>query len=678
MKKQPTDRKIACFRRWSRASYGIFASLHRHVTIGVLAVGMSILLLAAEESRAQTDTVSVFRNLRIEEVEVVGSKHGPTRSILPQTPIFDRKADVGAPIQTLEEALGSSPAIDVRERSGKGAQADISVRGGSFDQTMLLLNCINFTDARTGHQTHSLPIDMDCISGIDLIEGVTGVGAYAGSVNIRTAPLYPTYLRLSMEGGQYGYFYTNLSGAVTHNRLTVFAAGSFRRSDGYTYNTDFQNANGYLRMTYDSPKAGLFDFQTGVQGRMFGSNGFYAAYNRDQFEQTSTALGSLRWTREFGRAKVHASVSYRKNFDRYEWTRGTPTNYHNTDNIGAEVWGDYRWGWGTSSIGGDYMYHHIFSSNLGEKMETPRGNYKYAKSRHVGNLWLRHAKRWDRFGVAASVGVCMTPYGTSASWSATGSYRSHNGWHAEAGATQSMRLPTFTDLYYSSAAQINNPDLVPEQAITYRIGGGYGKGPWQISAMAFYRDGRNVIDWVWRDELVVNGETLYDKWHSEQESRLGTFGADLQAGYRPRSGLLRSISLSYGYITTSKLNDVVTSSVFDYMRNKLSVSMELSPLKGFTVALTGTLYDRYGSYTAYLRNADGSLKFDAEGHMVTEQVDFKPYFLLRARLRYESGPVAIHLDADNVTDTRYCDFGGLIRPGFWLTGGVTITIVKRQ
>ena len=75
-------------------------------------------------------------------------------------------------------------------------------------------------------------------------------------------------------------------------------------------------------------------------------------------------------------------------------------------------------------------------------------------------------------------------------------------------------------------------------------------------------------------------------------------------------------------------------------------------------------------------------RFDAAIHVevrsYAEQVDFKPYFLLRARLRYESGPVAIHLDADNVTDTRYCDFGGLIRPGFWLTGGVTITIAKRQ
>lgn len=150
------------------------------------------------------------------------------------------------------------------------------------------------------------------------------------------------------------------------------AAGSLASQRRYIHNTDFRNVNGYLRMTYDSPKAGFFDFQTGGQGRRFGSNGFYAAYNPDQFEQTATALGSLRWIKEWGLFRICADASYRKNFDRYEWTRGTPTNYHNTDNVGAELWGDLQWRGGSTSLGGDYIYHHIFSSNLGEPMAAPR------------------------------------------------------------------------------------------------------------------------------------------------------------------------------------------------------------------------------------------------------------------------------------------------------------------
>ena len=96
-------------------------------------------------------------------------------------------------------------------------------------------------------------------------------------MNIRTAPLRPTYLRFEGAGGAYGYAYGNLSGALTAGRFTLFAAGSYRRSDGYIHNTDFDNWNGFLRMNYDSERAGFFDVQAGWQSRSFGSNGFYAA-----------------------------------------------------------------------------------------------------------------------------------------------------------------------------------------------------------------------------------------------------------------------------------------------------------------------------------------------------------------------------------------------------------------
>lgn len=199
--------------RWSRNSWAAFASLHRCVTIGVLAVGMSILLLATQTVHAQqSDSVAIYREMAIDEVGISGRIAAPTPNAVSQVTLFDRKEQGPAPLQTLEDALRLTPSVDIRERGSKGIQADISVRGGSFDQTMVMLNGIDFTDARTGHQSHSLPVDIDCVSGIDLVEGVPGVGAYAGAVNIRTAPLMPDYLRFEGAGGQYGYAYGNISG----------------------------------------------------------------------------------------------------------------------------------------------------------------------------------------------------------------------------------------------------------------------------------------------------------------------------------------------------------------------------------------------------------------------------------------------------------------------------------
>jgi len=177
-------KQYPCFKRWSRKNWSVFASLHRYVTIGVLSVGMSILLLATQGASAQTvDTTAVLKTLRIREVGVTGSQTAPARNAQSHTPLFDRKAQAPAPVQTLEAALRLAPSVDVRERGGKGTQADIFIRGGSFDQTMVLLNGIDFTDARTGHQSHALPVDLDCISAVELIDGVPGVGDKLLSTN---------------------------------------------------------------------------------------------------------------------------------------------------------------------------------------------------------------------------------------------------------------------------------------------------------------------------------------------------------------------------------------------------------------------------------------------------------------------------------------------------------------
>ena len=659
-------KQTPCFRRWSRKGWSAFASLHRHVTIGVLAATMSILLLATQSASAQhADTAAVLRTLRIDEVGISGSQTAPTRNVQSQTPLFDRKAQAAAPVQTLESALRLAPSVDIRERGGKGMQADIFIRGGSFDQTMVLLNGIDFTDARTGHQSHALPVDLDCISAVDLLDGVPGVGAYAGAVNIRTAPLRPTYLRFEGTGGQYGYAYANLSGAVTSGRFSLLAAGSYRRSDGYRHNTDFANYNAFVRATYEAPRAGFFDLQAGYQNRTFGSNGFYAAYNPDQWEATSTALASLRWLKQAGRFSFGASASYRKNFDRYDWTRGTPMNHHNTDNAGAEFWADCTWKGGVTSLGGDYTYNHIYSTNLGEPLPTPHGKYTHAKDRHVGNLWLRHVKQWERFDVSGSAGVSFTPYGTSALWSLSGGYRPVRGLRLEVGAAQSMRLPTFTDLYYTSPAQLNNLDLKPEHAITYRFAADYARSGWNASLFTYYRQGRDIIDWVWREEL--------GKWHSEQESKLDTYGLEVSGGYTT-TGFLHRISVSYGYIHTSKVDRVITSSALDYMKHKAAATVEFRFLRNCSLTLTGAVYDRNGSYTYYLRNADGSLMLDPDGKMMTEVRDFKPYFLLDGRLSWEKKGWKLYFDVMNMTDTRYFDFGGLEMPGVWFSGGIVVTI----
>src|SRR5574344_846527 len=687
-------RPIPCFKRWSRKSYGIFASLHRYVTIGVLAVGMSIILLSTTSHKCfATDTVSVFKIQKLDSVDVVGNKKSPTRSAMSQSVFYNKTIEAAAPFQTLESVLRVSPSFDVRERGGKGIQTDISIRGGSFDQTMVMLNGINFTDARTGHQTHSLPVDIETISGMELIDGICGTGAYAGAINFRTQALWPKYIRAEITGGDHGYFYTNVNGAYSKNGLNILGAASYRRSDGYHHNTDFRNTNAYVRANYETSVLGLIDIQAGYQSRDFGANGFYSLKYLDQFEHTDTWITSARWVKNIGKhITINAISSYRRNRDRFELIKDMPNkvpyNYHLTDNLGEELWLDYRSIAGTTSLEADYTYNHIYSTVLGETLTSPKSSgitqtypldngtseerkimYTKGKGRNTVNAWLRHVKYFKNFNIAASGGISSTSYGETAIWSVSGGYTILDGnrqsacgscnavWTVDAGATQSMRLPTFTDLYYTAKGYVGNPDLKPEKAITYRIGTKISKGKFSYSLTGYYRNGKDIIEWVKKKPE--------EDWRSEQLTKLNTYGLELAASYRSENGFLRNASISYGYICTDKkANSYISKYALDYMRNKASISLQGAIMPSLKITATGTLYDRCGNYSI----------LSSPSTTGSETKAYKPYFLLDARLSWEKGALTLYLDGTNMTSTRYFDYGGLIMPKIWASGGIVVTI----
>lgn len=604
------------------------------------------------------DTVSSY--MQLNELSVTGKKALSANRELSQTPVYNRKEMSTAPVQTVEGALKLSPAVDVRERGGKGVQTDFMIRGGSFDQTMVSLNGINFTDARTGHQSHSLPIDMNIVSNISVIDGVSGVGAYAGAVNIQTAPLHSKYISAELSGGMHGYLYGNINGNYATDNLSVMVMGSARHSGGYIHNTDFTNYNAYSNARFYTNSAGTFEVQAGYQHRAFGANGFYSRKFPDQYETTSTALGSVRWQMVADRLTLSANTSYRYNTDCYELIKGdesiVPFNHHITHNVGAEVGAAYDWGRiGETSVNCDFTYNNILSTVLGEK-RSPRliGGiaYGFGKSRSVVNAILRHSVVLNKLTVNAVGGLSHSDYGSDGLWSAGASYSINKKWRLSAGAVESMRLPTFTDLYYTAIGYVSDRNLVPEHATTFNLGANFRSNGWSASAYTYYRHGRNVIDWV-----KPEGS---DDWHSMQVTHINTFGAELTGAYTSY-GWLRRAALSYSHIyqNSGTAHNMISAMAFDHMRNKLSAMLDVSPLKGLVLSLTGTLFDRIGNY------------IDRDG--VTRS--YSPFFLLDARISYQRSWWQIYVDGTNLTNTRYFDFGGLEMPGSWISGGVNITIL---
>ena len=135
------------------------ASLHKVIIISVLSV--SYQMLAQDPADARTDTIPGKMLVELEEVESMGALPAELENAGFKPLLVVTSQDIqSAPATSHEDLLESLPQVDIRQRGRHGIQADLSIQGGSFDQSMVLLNGINLSDPQTGHFQLNLPLDI--------------------------------------------------------------------------------------------------------------------------------------------------------------------------------------------------------------------------------------------------------------------------------------------------------------------------------------------------------------------------------------------------------------------------------------------------------------------------------------------------------------------------------------
>ena len=309
-----------------------------------------------------------------------------------------RKADIErAAVNNLQDLLKYVQGVDIRSRGSEGVQADINILGGTFDQTMVMINGINFTDPQTGHHSLNIPVTISQIERVEVLQGPgawsEGSVAYSGAINIVTKD--PSFKgnassglsgEGSLSGGSYGYFrgeagigFNTGKGSSRGWSVSGIAGGDYSRSDGYTTNTDFNILNIYSSVTLKSGSEHSVKFQAGYQDKAFGANSFYTIAYPEQFEKTRLFLSSAQYLFESKSWQISASAYQRRHFDRFElfryespsWYKGH--NYHMNDIAGVSAKVAHRWGAaGTSVIGADFRYEHIYSTVLGDPLDINR------------------------------------------------------------------------------------------------------------------------------------------------------------------------------------------------------------------------------------------------------------------------------------------------------------------
>ena len=319
---------------------------------------------------------------------------------------------------------------------------------------------------------------------------------------------------------------------------------------------------------------------------------------------------------------------------------------------------------GNSAIGMEYNANRIRSNVLGASLNTPvavpgeeRGLFTNGAEREIFNFYLNHIQN---FGfIYVSLGALLSAsndygYKTCFGGEISKTIRKHSKLFFT--VNQSLRLPTYTDLYYNGPTNEGNLDLKPERATTLEMGNRTSVSWINIEISAFDRIGTNIIDWVKLPEE--------DKYTTRNHTRLNTYGLNIATGINtgtlPALGtLIKNIHLSYSLINTYKYSgEYISAYALDYLKHKLSGRFDLKVYRTVGLSWNCTLQDRNGTYT------------DRDGM----EHAYKPYFLVNARLYWTPGILEVFLETSNLFNVEYRDLGSIIQPGFWLFAGLNTSL----
>ncbi|MHA7841802.1 MAG: TonB-dependent receptor plug domain-containing protein [Winogradskyella sp.] len=430
--------------------------------------------------------------------------------------------------------------VDIRRRGTGGSQADLYIRGGGFDQTLLLIDGIKMDDSQTGHHTMNAALPIEVIERIEIIKGpaarVFGQNAFNGAINIVTKKKLRNSTSATIETGSFGQLNGNVTAGVDLENSSHIVHVGRVTSEGYRNNTDYDNANYYLKSTFNKNRQPI-EMTTTFLERKFGAENFYTTNPTfNEYEETQNSLIAFSTTFRKSNLKIQPRVYWRRNQDVFLLRRNDPDffrNFHISDKIGVEANASYTSELGVTGFGIDLSKIYLRSNNLGNR------------NRFMTNVFLEH-----RFSVLdnkldITPGVAFTYFSDFKFHAFPGldiGYDITNNFKVYGNIGYTYRIPTYTDLYYSDPVSNGNENLEPEEAFAQELGFKYVSPKLTASLAVFNRDADNLIDYVRTsiDEDVFTATNI---------AKVNTKGLEFDAAYNFKLNRYKqTISFGYSYL----------------------------------------------------------------------------------------------------------------------------------
>lgn len=621
------------------------------VLSGAILLSLPRLLAAQEATTKKKEGVQTLAEVMVQENRIQLPFSQQNRNIW----IIDAEKIKNLPVRSVSELLSYVSGVDIRQRGPGGIQADISLDGGTFDQSLVLLNGVRVVDPQTGHNMMNLPITIADIERVEVLRGsasrVYGINALTGAINIITRKAERTgasahvftgssFKKNEDTGDTYANYGIQASGALVLDQSSHRLSLGQEAGNGYRYNTAFNQQKvfyqGEVRMTADDQ----LELMAGYTHNNFGANSFYSSPGDKESEETvKTSLVSLGYTRRMNdHWTLRPRVSYRYNVDDYLYIKQKPDQFHNlhkTHVLDAELNNTFFTSIGTFGLGLEARKEKINSTNLGERDRNNAGVYGEYKFEPVDRLMVNA-------GIYANYN---SDYGWQAFPGIDAGYNFYGNWRAFVNLGTGQRLPTYTDLYYKGPTNVGNAQLQPEKSRYAEGGVKYTDEVLVMNASYFYRRIDNFIDWVKAQQT--------DPWKPENFSEINTQGLTLSADYKvftaTDNAAISAVRLGASYTRLSpKLKTTLATAAFsryalESLRNQLSGALNLR------------FYQHVG------------LTFAAR---YQERINYKSYTLFDTRLSYDHNQYSIYVDGANLFNVKYIEAGAVPMPGSWFTLGI--------
>jgi iron complex outermembrane receptor protein len=545
-----------------------------------------------------------------------------------------------APTRSIIDLLSYALGVEVRRMGNNGVRADIAIRGGTFEQTLVLVDGVKVTDPQTGHHNLDLPFDLADVERIEIVRGsgskLYGPNAMSGVINIITKRPVGTSVRVESVNGDHNLSENRLSATATTGPVGHRITAARRTCSGYINNTEFDQTNfGYSSTIETGP--GPVNLSVAYAEREFGAYKLYSDKYADEWEATSTLFATATGRLLVGKSLLSPKLYWRQHKDDFVLFRDNPElsrNKHTSKSFGLELQATIPTPLGETVVGGELGADDITSGKLGDHYRS-----------RIGIFAEQRISVTERFSIVPGLSI---------------NRHNEHGWNAWPGIdlgytlsdrariyltlNRSYRVPTYTELFYEDPGNRGDPLLQPEDVTSLELGNRFTGEQISFGGSVFAQRGTDQIDWA----RLPGGSV----WQIQNLARVTTSGVELQFGLNSilkRTGLeIQHVGLQYAYLDSDRSsNDFEYKYLLEHLRHQLTFTLDLN------------WFDRVSQYSTvrYARRMTGG------EHTVVD-----------SKLSFAHQYGSIFAEVSNMFNEAYSEIRSIPMPGRWLRVGLTFDL----